>query len=510
MLAVGALIGSAPLFTPKMTSTSEEDATNATANSLPSLLTVMTQNRSSCDVRSLRAMFENQETTSPDTRGRSPNGHTPAERPLSKVRSNFVSVEPTKSSVSASTSVSSSASNNADASTDGAMDIDIEKTKAQHGERISTTASFRREEFSFNEANNGGAINTLKKTVSGEGERRASNPNIYEIIPEAAIEATPAQTPAVEAKDYMAAGVHQAKDKDNNVGDKSVQDLGSNLKAMTLPGPDESDMPADNPDKPVTGAQEETGSMRPADPKDRAAMSPSPTPKSKGTPSARMNVQDLIAAHSSTPSSSTTPRASIATSSPATAPVSTPRTRRGSSVAPADSTPSALRSSILPPDALGSAPRARRGSVVTAEEASLLSDVTTRRASIISATEAPLSPSMSGSGTKPRRGSVVDATEASLPVDAHVRRLSITGESEKPVSSATAPRTPKSAAKRPPMPTIPSMASPSEKPSSHLSPKPAVRKPSKSSLTAPTASFQAKAKAQAAEAAASGQKAPQR
>lgn len=185
-------------------------------------------------------MFENSHTsndsTSPD-RGRSNGNLTPSPngtRPLSKVRSSFVSVEP--------------------GTPTPAMDIDIDKTKQEHASRQESSAGLRRQSFSLDESKDSDAIANLKKTISREEERRGSNPMVAETIPEAAIEATPAATtPAVEAKDYMAAGqlahndMVSSKLRDEvSVDDESTSN--DKPQAMTLPL---DDMPADNPDKPV-------------------------------------------------------------------------------------------------------------------------------------------------------------------------------------------------------------------------------------------------------------------
>lgn len=212
--------------------------------------TAMSVNRSSSQVRNLRAMFENSastptESTSPD-RGRS-NGHLSpgpgGERPLSKVRSSFVSVEPGSQSP--------------------AMELDPEKTKQEYTARQESSAGLRRESFSFDQAGDSGAIASLKKTITQEEERRGSNPFVAETIPEAAIEATPAvATPAVEAKDYLAAGqlAHAVDEKPDSklknatsASPAAESDAPSSPApaAMTLPS---DDMPADNPDKPVSVA----------------------------------------------------------------------------------------------------------------------------------------------------------------------------------------------------------------------------------------------------------------
>ncbi|KAG9669417.1 hypothetical protein KCU99_g6692, partial [Aureobasidium melanogenum] len=213
------------------------------------------------------------DSTSPD-RGRS-NGHlSPAsngDRPLSKVRSSFVSVE-----------------HGSPSSPSPAMDIDPQKTKDEYQSRQQeSSASLRRHSFSLDEGSN--AVANLRQSMTQEEERRGSNPMVAETIPEAAIEQTPAvTTPAVEAKDYMAAGqiahgnsdMPQSKLRDEVSAEDVVepatvtQTTDSNAaQPMTLPA---DDMPADNPDKPVSGVQEEPGSMQPSDLTDRSLVSPTP------------------------------------------------------------------------------------------------------------------------------------------------------------------------------------------------------------------------------------------
>jgi len=202
-------------------------------------------NRSSSGVRTLAAMFENQEATSSEARGRSPNGRlsvTEGERPLSKVRSSFVAVD----------------------EPNNAIEINPEESKAAAEERHST-ASLRRHSMSLDENDNKGALQEVKDTVEGEREARRQSTIIPETVPENAVAATPTTTtPAVEAKDYMAAG-DLAKAKPD---DQGVEEAGSKLKEMTLPG---DNTPVANPDKPMTSAEEDPGTMQPADPNDDAA-----------------------------------------------------------------------------------------------------------------------------------------------------------------------------------------------------------------------------------------------
>ncbi|KAJ9626951.1 hypothetical protein H2203_003408 [Taxawa tesnikishii (nom. ined.)] len=183
----------------------------------------MSIHRTSSGVRTLRAVFENQEPTSPDTRGRSPNGRltTPGDRPLSKVRTSFVPV-------------------------DGGNDTTMESDELSKQESQHRTSSGRRPSFSLDESNDATTLERLRSTISEEKEARRESVQVEETVPEEAIKETPTgETPAaVEAKDYMAAGIHQ----------------GSKLQEMTLP---DEDTPAANPDKPVTAVEEEPGKMQP-------------------------------------------------------------------------------------------------------------------------------------------------------------------------------------------------------------------------------------------------------
>lgn len=123
-------------------------------------------NGSAGGVRSLRAMFENNnsEPASPDVRGRSPgarsNGDT--SRPLSKVRTNFVSVEPLKR---------------------------VRNETPDQRESMESPTQHRRESFSLNEnrPSDAEALSEIKKTVSQELELRRSNGSIQEVVPEHAL-----------------------------------------------------------------------------------------------------------------------------------------------------------------------------------------------------------------------------------------------------------------------------------------------------------------------------------
>jgi len=120
--------------------------------------------RANSGVRNLRAMFENQNAaSSPEPRGRSPagSGIDDINRPTSKVRASFVSVEP---SIAAK---------------------DLGTTK---GVSINSPQAQRRESFSVSEGSTDVAPADLKKVVSEEKEQREKSIVVEETIPEQAVE----------------------------------------------------------------------------------------------------------------------------------------------------------------------------------------------------------------------------------------------------------------------------------------------------------------------------------
>ncbi|KAI5201405.1 hypothetical protein E4T39_05232 [Aureobasidium subglaciale] len=329
----------------------------------------MSVNRSNSQVRNLLAMFENNnnnnntnttssDSTSPD-RGRS-NGHlSPAsngDRPLSKVRSSFVSVE-----------------HGTPSSSSPAMDIDPQKTKEEYTQsrQQESSANLRRHSFSHDESSD--AVANIRQSMSQEEERRGSNPMVAETIPEAAIEQTPtATTPAVEAKDYLAAG--QVAHSTNGMSQSklreqvSADDAGASANAdqatdsnasQSMPLPAD-DMPADNPAKPISGVQEEPGPMQPSDLKDRSLVSP--TPETNGhdtsTPSAELpscaRRGTVTAADPGPASTPHRPANIVATAAePSTgAPPKTPTSvKKGAAPTPMKKSPAAKPSSTLSPKA---------------------------------------------------------------------------------------------------------------------------------------------------------------
>ncbi|KAH0364976.1 hypothetical protein KCU65_g6451, partial [Aureobasidium melanogenum] len=295
------------------------------------------------------------DSTSPD-RGRS-NGHlSPAsnvDRPLSKVRSSFVSVE-----------------HGSPSSPTPAMDIDPQKTKDEYQSRQQeSSASLRRHSFSLDDGSN--AITNLRQSMTQEEERRGSNPMVAETIPEAAIEQTPAvTTPAVEAKDYLAAGqiahgnndMPQSKLRDEvsaeDVVEPATATQTSDTEAaqpMTLPA---DDMPADNPDKPVSGVQEEPGSMQPSDLTDRSLVSPTPdaSADNKSAPPAELPSRarrGTVTAVDASPASVPHRPANIVATAPEPSAEALPKTptpdKKASLPTPVKKSPAAKPSSTLSP-----------------------------------------------------------------------------------------------------------------------------------------------------------------
>lgn len=210
----------------------------------------MSPDRFSSGVRNLRSIFENKgsEADTPDRQERSPGDLAADEtkRPLSKVRSSFVTV-----------------GSRAESPT---MDTSHMPELARQ-----SSAARRRPSFSQNE-DNYEELENLKRIVSEESEKREREPGVQETIPEAAIESTPEGTPRMQPRD------------DRTMGD--VSHTTSKLSEMTVAGdedsppadPDKSvtgdgDLPPVNPDKPVTGAEEEPSGLTPADPADEGAVS---------------------------------------------------------------------------------------------------------------------------------------------------------------------------------------------------------------------------------------------
>ncbi|KAL1582541.1 hypothetical protein WHR41_08694 [Cladosporium halotolerans] len=228
----------------------------------------MPEQRSSSAVRNLRTLFENKanQDNDDDARGRSPSGRFNAAdangRPLSKVRASFINVQ--------------------HPIMDPAASSPPKHEPTSHAKRASAFEA-RTQSFTSNDIP-ADAISALKKEISNERERRSSDPNIVDT--EGAMESV-ASTPAVEVREDQAMGV--------------IDHAASKLSEMELPPPDEEDEnkakaqtepkeqestqtshdknvlaenePPANPDKPVTGVEEERGSMKPALPDNENAVS---------------------------------------------------------------------------------------------------------------------------------------------------------------------------------------------------------------------------------------------
>ncbi|GAB7332242.1 hypothetical protein MBLNU13_g04092t1 [Cladosporium sp. NU13] len=211
------------------------------------------QPRSSSAVRNLRSLFENKANADNDDlnspRGRSPSSRLAVSdlngRPLSKIRSSFIDVEhPT-------------------------MDSPLPAGHPVASTKRASAFEVRTESFSTNNLDKD-TVSALKKEVTDEQVRRQSNPDLFP-VDEGAMEST-VNTPAVEPREDQAMGV--------------IDHAAARLTAMELPTPteepeeeekhteakpsgqqngaDENEPPA-NPDKPVTGAEEEKGSLKPAE-----------------------------------------------------------------------------------------------------------------------------------------------------------------------------------------------------------------------------------------------------
>ncbi|KAI9725956.1 MAG: hypothetical protein M1828_002284 [Chrysothrix sp. TS-e1954] len=184
---------------------------------------------SSSGVRDLRAMFENKTDATPNPvttpdRGRSPSGRStsggdvdgPNSKPSSesrtrKVRSSFVSVNPSGQMAAAGTSAGS-------------------------------TETPRRESFSMSDDKDGEAIAEMRKTVSNEMEQRKSIPNLPETVPEqAATSALP--TPSIESSQAQKPMVIPSKEKEPR------------------------------PDKPISADEDDSAVMKPADVKESSVVS---------------------------------------------------------------------------------------------------------------------------------------------------------------------------------------------------------------------------------------------
>lgn len=233
-------------------------------------------------VRNLRAMFENgNAAASPEPRGRSPTDNAAAtdaqERPKSKVRASFVSVEPT-------------GAHPPTASTD------LGQTK---GTPSNSVAATRRESFRVSQ-DKPDELAELKKAVSEEKEQRRQSVAIPEAVPEQAVASQESSLPAppmhadstadmvnlgaiMKGSDFPdsafaaakkeAAVVVPAPEIDQiPVDETPVETKESVAEADPVPEPEPAPaQPAENPDKATTGAQEDVA-LKPAVPAEEAVV----------------------------------------------------------------------------------------------------------------------------------------------------------------------------------------------------------------------------------------------
>jgi len=197
----------------------------------------MSPERSNSAVRNLRSIFENRASEStPSARGRSPGslgGDLDPQRTRSKVRSSFIPVEPTMSALAAE--------------------------QINDGEELSRKSSAGVRRASFSESRSEDALKEMKDTMEAEQERRRES-SVAEAIPELAIESA-GPTPAIEVMKELGSAAAPA----------SAASAAPEVPAA--PEPQKEDKEAANPDKPVTGAEEEPVNMKPADPASESAVS---------------------------------------------------------------------------------------------------------------------------------------------------------------------------------------------------------------------------------------------
>nr|POE77416.1 hypothetical protein CFP56_09063 [Quercus suber] len=249
----------------------------------------MSNERSHSAVRNLRSIFENKNNNSTlESRGRSPNGFGSDKentRPRSKIRASFVAVEPSKSAMAEATG--------------------MEELKQV------TSADLRRDGFSEEDAEE------QKQPIAAEQERRALDSDVKETIPESGIESV-LSTPLVETT--------------KTLGDVNVSG-----------GVQVVDKPAENPDKPTTGVEEEPLEMKPADLTSQDAVSGGealPSVAEDLKPASSKDLQTGEVKGGGKPSSISTKAPAKASSSSLKSPLSQPKTPTTKPTLPTKTEPS--------------------------------------------------------------------------------------------------------------------------------------------------------------------------
>ncbi|GAB7358288.1 hypothetical protein MBLNU230_g2362t1 [Neophaeotheca triangularis] len=277
------------------------------------------QTRSTSGVRGLKALFEKPSddleanpisSPSPSLRGRSPFGqrsdshNSNSERPSSKIRASFVSVEHPGRQQLLSPSKPPQQQQQQQQQQQAGAEMEDDEGQLQPDHRRGS--SVRRGSFSFTDEGSQ-AIADLRKTISNEEERRANESSVAETIPEAAVEATPLPNLAPKAREDIAAGImtprpgqetdmnreidpmaaHAASrlkhmnvaEQQGSPGSRSPAAAARTPKAATpkseTPGkvmlPEETSV--DTRDKFDAADEEEPGEMKPAEPADENAVS---------------------------------------------------------------------------------------------------------------------------------------------------------------------------------------------------------------------------------------------
>ncbi|KAF1974270.1 hypothetical protein BU23DRAFT_567480 [Bimuria novae-zelandiae CBS 107.79] len=419
---------------------------------------------SNSGVRNLRAMFENQNASSPEPRGRSPAGSATsgASRPTSKVRASFVSVEPS-----------------------GGVAKDLGTTK---GTSANNPQAHRRESFSV--SGDSEDVQELKKVICEEMEERKQSVDVAETIPEAAVESRDASReapPVREAAGTMTnlGSIMKGSDFPETAPKPAPAEQPMEEEPAVHPGeaiapaeasgkpaePLAQEAPPENPDKVVSGVQEEA-SLKPADPTSEAAVAggealPPPT-EALSHPSDTKTASQTPKADESKLKATDTPRTNgrAATKKPAT--ISTSKSpARGTSSArsplprsPLPKTPTVPKPAAARTASKSPAPAKAQAKPAASKEAS-------KPAAPKTTTRASARPSTATSGT-----TASAAAKAKAPV-AETKRTTTKATSSAPPSKDSTTTSPSGFKKpRPRSPTRP------------------VRLPSH--LTAPTASYAAK------------------
>ncbi|KAI6885173.1 hypothetical protein KC360_g3824 [Hortaea werneckii] len=374
----------------------------------------MSTERSSSAVRNLRSIFENKGSdNSPDGRGRSTSGLSSeasnSSRPTSRIRANFVSVEPPKMSALA-------------------PEEGVGKGSAE-GKREST-ANIRRGSFTVNTDEEALA---LKETVSEEAHRREEESKVAQPIPEAAVESSgPTSAQTSGAGTALMQADHDAR----------VQPVAVDVSTEQEVQVKEDKEPA-NPDKPTTAAEEEPVEMRPAEPANEEAVS--------GGQALPPVTEDLR--HNEVQQSGAAASAAVETPEPKAPEAQATATQAAATEAPAAEAPSA--------ESVPTGPLATEPPVNEAPATAQLDKA-----------------AQSAKKPEPEPKETTSAKSPSTAAKA----------SPKPTQSASTTRSSTGGSKSPAATRKPASA-PSEAPK----PKQPVKKPSRTSLTAPTASSTSKA-----------------